>query len=93
MNSKMITIAFFFAPFVCYGDASFEKTTQVTGGQFVDMIKKLSFFSKSMRQVTAPISETTMVHGNQKAIVSKDYTEIWDLDRESITHIDNNTKT
>jgi hypothetical protein len=34
-----------------------------------------------------------MVHGNQKAIVSKDYTEIWDLDRESITHIDNNTKT
>jgi hypothetical protein len=93
MNSKVISVTFFFAALACYGDASYEKTTQVTGGQLVDMIKKFSFLSKSMRQVTAPTTETTMVHGNQKAIVSKDYTEIWDLDKESIIHIDNNNKT
>jgi hypothetical protein len=38
--------------------------------------------------MTEPTSEITMVHGNQKAIVSKDYTEIWDLDKEVIIHID-----
>jgi hypothetical protein len=34
-----------------------------------------------------------MVHGNQKAVVSKDSTEITDLDRETITHIDTIHKT
>jgi hypothetical protein len=34
-----------------------------------------------------------MVHGNQKAVVSKDSTEITDLDQETVTHIDNVRKT
>ena len=34
-----------------------------------------------------------MVHGNQKAVVGEDSTEITDLDRETITHIDNLHKT
>jgi hypothetical protein len=65
----------------------------MTGGQLVDMLKNMPFISKQMKQMTAPMSEITMVHGNQKAIVSKDYTEIWDLDKEQIIHIDNTKKT
>jgi hypothetical protein len=40
-----------------------------------------------------PMTTTTMVHGNQKAVVGKDSTEITDLDRETITRIDNVHKT
>ena len=48
---------------------------------------------KQVKALADPQIETTMVHGNQKAIVSKDYTEIWDLDKEQIIHIDNVRKT
>ena len=76
-----------------YADASYQETTQITGGSMVDSLKSVSFLSKSMSNLFAPMTTTTMVHGNQKAVVSKDYTEITDLDRETITHIDNLHKT
>ena len=41
----------------------------------------------------APTNTLTMVHGNQKAVVSKESTEITDLDKETITHIDTVHKT
>jgi len=90
---KVVALALLAGPLACYGDVSYEHTSQVTGGQFVNMAKKFALISKQMRQMTDPISEITMIHGNQKAIVSKDYTEIWDLDKETITHIDNTKKT
>lgn len=77
---------------VARADASYEHTTQITGGQLVSMLKNFALISKQMKQMTEPSSEITMVHGNQKAIVSKDYTEIWDLDKEQIVHIDNTKK-
>lgn len=86
---RAIALALIAAPLVCYADSSYQHTTQITGGQLVAMIKNLSFFSKQMRSMTDPNNETTMVHGNQKAIVGKDYTEIWDLDKEVIIHVDN----
>jgi hypothetical protein len=76
-----------------YADASYQETTQVTGGSMVDSLKSVSFLSKSMSNAFAPMTTTTMVHGNQKAVVGKDYTEITDLDRETITHIDTLHKT
>src|ERR1700691_1786685 len=76
-----------------YADASYQETTQVTGGSMVDSLKSVSFLSKSLGNMFAPMTTTTMVHGNQKAVVSKDYTEITDLDRETITHIDTLHKT
>jgi len=76
-----------------YADASYQETTQVTGGSMVDSLKSVSFLSKSMSNMFAPMTTITMVHGNQKAVVSKDYTEITDLDRETITHIDTLHKT
>jgi hypothetical protein len=46
-----------------------------------------------MGNMFAPMTTTTMVHGNQKAVVGKDSIEITDLDRETITRIDNIHKT
>ena len=74
-------------------DASYQETTQVTGGSMVAPLKSMSFLSKSMSNIFAPTTTTTMVHGNQKAVVRKDSTEITDLDRETVTHIDNLHKT
>jgi hypothetical protein len=76
-----------------FGDASYQETTQITGGSLVDGLKSVSFFSKSLRDAFAPITTSTMVHGNQKAVVSKDSVEITDLDRETITRIDTAHKT
>ena len=90
--TKIVLLILIAAPLACYADSSYEHTTQITGGQLVAMVKNLSFFSKQMRSLTDPTNEITMVHGNQKAIVSKDYTEIWDLDKEVIIHIDNAKK-
>ena len=73
-------------------DASYQETSQITGGSMVDALKSISFI-KSVNNMFAPTITTTMVHGNQKAVTGKDYTEITDLDRETITHIDNLHKT
>jgi hypothetical protein len=76
-----------------FADTSYQETTQVTGGSMVDSLKSVSFLSKSLGNMFAPMTTITMVHGNQKAVVSKDSTEITDLDRETITHIDTIHKT
>ena len=73
---------------VMLADASYQETTQVTGGSMVDSLKSVSFLSKSISNMFAPMTTTTMVHGNQKAVVSKDSMEITDLDRETITRVD-----
>ena len=76
-----------------FADASYQETTQITGGSMVAPLKSMSFLSKSMRDMLAPTTTTTMIHGNQKAVVSKDFTEITDLDKETVTHLDNLHKT
>ena len=90
---KFTALALLAGSLACYADSSYEHTSQITGGQFVSMLKNFALISKQMKQMTEPTSEITMVHGNQKAIVSKDYTEIWDLDKEVIIHIDTPKKT
>ena len=74
-------------------DASYQTTTQITGGTFVDTMKQMSFLSHSIKDMLAPTSTLTMVHGNQKAVVSKESTEITDLDKECIFRIDTAKKT
>ena len=76
-----------------FADASYQETTQVTGGSMVDSLKSVSFLSKSMSNMFAPTTTITMVHGNQKAVVRKESTEITDLDRETVTNIDTVHKT
>jgi hypothetical protein len=76
-----------------FADASYQETSQITGGAMVDQLKSLSFLGKTMSNMFAPTNTITMVHGNQKAVISKDSTEITDLDKETITHIDTTKKT
>jgi len=76
-----------------YADASYEHTSRISGGQFIDFLKNAPIISKQMKALTEPTSEITMVHGNQKATVSKLTTEIYDLDKQQVIRIDNEKKT
>lgn len=93
MTTKILALALLANPLVCHADASYEHTTQVTGGQFINSLKNMPFMSRQIKALTDPNSEITMVHGNQKAVVGKDYTEITDLDKEVIIHVDHTKKT
>ena len=92
-TKKSMALVLLAGPLACYADSSYEHTTQITGGQLINTLKKIPFMGKQVKALADPQVETTMVHGNQKAIVAKDYTEIWDLDKEQIIHIDNLKKT
>jgi hypothetical protein len=78
---------------VAYADASYEQTSQITGGAFTDTIRSFSFLGKATKDLFAPTNSLTMVHGNQKAVVNKNSTQIIDLDKETITHLDTEKKT
>ena len=87
MNScaqGMVTLALALSPLVCYGDSSYRETTQMTGGQLVDSLKSIPFMSKQLKGLTDPMTTTTMVHGNQKAVVRNESTEIYDLDKNRV---------
>jgi hypothetical protein len=90
MNIRKLTIVgiILFGNQLIFADASYQETTQVTGGTMANSLKSVSFLSKSMGDMFAPITTTTMVHGNQKSVTTKDSIEITDLDRETITHVD-----
>ena len=74
-------------------DASFQSTYQITGGTMVDALKGQAFIGKAVGKMFAPTNTLTMVHGNQKAVVTKESMEITDLDQETITHVDMTKKT
>ena len=74
-------------------DASYQETTQITGGSFVDVVRQTPFLPASMKKMFDPVNSLTMLHGNQLASVSKSSTQIVDLDQEAVTHIDNEKKT
>ena len=95
MNPRTATavVALFLINQLAFADATYQSTTQITGGSLVDTLQKVSFLSLSVKDMLAPTITTTVVHGNQKAVLSKDSTEITDLDRECIIRIDNVRKT
>jgi hypothetical protein len=95
MNPRKATavVALLLLNQLAFADASYQSTTQVTGGSLVDTLQKVSFMSHSIKDMLAPTSTTTMLHGNQKAVVSKDSIEITDLDKECIIRIDKVKKT
>ena len=78
---------------LAYADASYEQTSQITGGTLTETIRSFSFLGKATKEMLAPTNSLTMVHGNQKAVINKNSTEIIDLDKETITHIDTAKKT
>jgi len=74
-------------------DSSYQSQSQITGGVLKDQMSSNPLMSRMTGKMFAPITTSTMVHGNQKAVVRQDATEIWDLDAESYTHIDTAKKT
>jgi len=74
-------------------DSSYQSSTQITGGVLKDQMTSNPFTAKLMGKAFAAITTTTMVHGNQKATVLPDSMEIWDLDAQTMTHIDTAKKT
>jgi hypothetical protein len=74
-------------------DASYQETTQITGGTLVSSLKSSPFAPKQIKKMFDPINSLTMVHGNQMAVVSATSAEIIDLDQETITRVDNEKKT
>ena len=73
-------------------DAGYQDTTQITGGALVQMLRSIPFMPKSAKQVLEPMVTNVELHGNQLALVSNLSSEIIDLDRETITRIDNDKK-
>jgi len=74
-------------------DSSYQSSSQITGGVLKDQMTANPFTAKMMGKAFAAITTTTMVHGNQKAVVSTNSTEIWDLDAQTMTQIDPAKKT
>jgi hypothetical protein len=77
-------------------DASYQETTQITGGSLVDSLKSSPFLrlgGSSAKKLFDPVNKLMLVHGNQFAIISASGTEIIDIDQETTTHIDTEKKT
>jgi len=70
-------------------DASYQETTQITGGSLLGMMKMASVFSSRARQAEAPATYRVLIHGNRMVRLGPLMTEIVDLDKQTITNIDN----
>lgn len=71
-----------------YADFTYQETTQITGGSMLGMMKMAGIFSKAAKQAGDPIVSTVMVKGNRMTRISKDHTEIIDLDKGTVTQVD-----
>ncbi len=74
-------------------DSSYQSSTQITGGVLKDQMTSNPLTARMMGKAFAATTTTTMVHGNQKAVVRPDSMEIWDLDAQTMTHVDTAKKT
>jgi hypothetical protein len=71
-------------------DFTYQETTQMTGGSLVSALRLLGPFARGSRE---PTVSTHLIKGNRMATVTKDRTTILDLDKESITTVDQGKKT
>jgi hypothetical protein len=71
-----------------HADFTYQETTQITGGSIVSMMKFAGAFSKQARQAGDPVVSTVMVKGNRMIRISKETSEIIDLDAETVTLVD-----
>ncbi len=75
-----------------FADFRYEETTKVTGGAIVGMMKFAGAFSHDAKQAMAPTTSTVLVKGDRMAHINPNTTEIFDLDKETITNIDHRKK-
>ncbi len=79
-------------PSSLFADFQYTETTKFTGGSMMSMMKLAGTFSKQAREVGAPIVHSVYVKGNRMARNDPDSSEIVDLDKETVTHIDHQKK-
>ncbi len=72
-----------------FADFSYQETTQITGGSMLGLLKVAGAFSSQAHKAGDPITSSVFLKGNRMARVSPESTEIIDLDKETITNIDN----
>ncbi len=85
----LLTCTFAATAIAAHADFTYQESTQITGGTIVGMMKMVGTFSKAARQIGDPILTTVMVKGNRMTRISKDSSEIIDLDKGTVTEIDN----
>lgn len=79
-------------PSSLFADFQYTETTKITGGSMMSMMKLAGTFSKQAREAGAPIVHSVYVKGNRMARNDSDVSEIIDLDKETVTHIDHQKK-
>ncbi len=89
MKRVFVVSALAAAPAMLRADFSYQEKTQITGGALVGMMKLAGSFSKQAKQAGEPIVSTVYLKGNRMTHAMQDRTEIIDLDKETITTIDN----
>jgi hypothetical protein len=75
-----------------FADFQYTESTKISGGSLMSMMKIAGTFSKEARRIGEPVVSSVYVSGNRMARVASDTTEIVDLDRETVTHIDHQKK-
>jgi len=73
-------------------DFRYGESTKITGGAMVGMMKFAGAFNKEAKQAMAPMTSSILVKGNRKAHIDPNFTEIIDLDKETVTRIDHHKK-
>src|ERR1051325_2460364 len=74
-------------------DFTYEKTSKITGGAMVAMMKFAGTFSKDVRRANEPINSTIVISGARMSRKSQFTGSITDLDAETITTINFEKKT
>jgi hypothetical protein len=74
-------------------DFRYSQTTKVTGGAMVGLTRTLGVFSRDMRSLTEPQTQTVMVKGNRMTSFDVRTMHIVDLDAETITDVNLDKKT
>jgi hypothetical protein len=91
---QLLVLAFTLAsPSWLFADYTYQETTQITGGSLLSMMKMVGSFSSQARKAGDPVVSTIYLKDNRMAKVSPDHIEIIDLDKETITQIDNIKRT
>src|SRR6266702_4558271 len=75
-----------------FADFHYTETTKISGGSMLGMMRLAGTFSKQARQIGDPIVSSVYVQGNRMARNQPDTSEIIDLDKETITHVDHQKK-
>jgi hypothetical protein len=87
-TSMLLTCTLAASSVTAHADFTYQESAQTTRGSIIGMMKMVGTFSKAARKIGDPILTTVMVKGNRMARISKDRSEIIDLDKGTVTDID-----